>query len=144
GVGAGGGPARSATPGSADHSPDGRREARLSAAAVVPGTCPGRPGRPAPASTRRPCATMTRMDDDDRMAEMRRWLTAVCTELGLDPAVLDETTDELLDLVRDVAHGPTRPGAPLTAFLVGLEIGRASCRERGYMAGVAVATEREQ
>jgi len=54
------------------------------------------------------------------MAQMRQWLVTVCAELGLDPAVLDGVTDELLDLVRDVAHGPSRPAAPLTAFLVGL------------------------
>ena len=54
------------------------------------------------------------------MAQMRPWLASVCAELGLDPALLDGVTDELLDLIRDVAHGPSRPGAPLTAFLVGL------------------------
>jgi len=58
--------------------------------------------------------------EDGRMAQMRQWLASVCAELGLDPALLDGVTDELLDLIRDVAHGPSRPGAPLTAFLVGL------------------------
>lgn len=59
------------------------------------------------------------------MAVMREWLERVCAELGADPAVLDPTASPLLDLVRDVAHGPSRPGAPLTAFLVGLAAGGA-------------------
>ncbi|WP_324653572.1 DUF6457 domain-containing protein [Georgenia sp. H159] len=62
----------------------------------------------------------------ERMAQMWRWLEAVCAELGIDPELLDGVTDDLLGLVRDVAHGPSRPGAPLTAFLVGLAAGRAS------------------
>ncbi len=62
-------------------------------------------------------------DEQVRMARMRRWLEAVCVEVGVDAAVLDDTTEELLGLVRDVAHGPSRPGAPLTAFLVGLAAG---------------------
>lgn len=62
----------------------------------------------------------------ERMAQMWRWLEAVCAELEIDPELLDGVTDELLGLVRDVAHGPSRPGAPLTAFLVGLAVGRSS------------------
>jgi len=62
---------------------------------------------------------------DARMDRMRRWLEQVCAELGIDPAVLDETTDELLAMVATVAHGPSRPGAPLSAFLVGLAVGSA-------------------
>lgn len=65
-------------------------------------------------------------DEAARMAQMRRWLDAVCAGLGVDPALLDDTVPHLLGLVRDVAHGPSRPGAPLTAFLVGLAAGRAS------------------
>ncbi|GJF28982.1 hypothetical protein KNE206_16820 [Kitasatospora sp. NE20-6] len=44
------------------------------------------------------------------------WITEVCTELGID---LDVDVPGLLDLARVVAHGVARPGAPLTAFLVG-------------------------
>ncbi len=62
----------------------------------------------------------------ERMAQMWRWLEVVCAELDIDPELLDGLTDELLALVRDVAHGPSRPGAPLTAFLVGLAAGRTS------------------
>lgn len=66
---------------------------------------------------------MTHEPGTDRMTIMRDWLERVCTELDVDPAVLDSTTTPLLALIRDVAHGPSRPGAPLTAFLVGLAAG---------------------
>jgi hypothetical protein len=32
----------------------------------------------------------------------------------------------VLDLTSDVAHGVSRPGAPVTAFLVGVAAGRAA------------------
>jgi hypothetical protein len=61
-----------------------------------------------------------RTDEDDTMAVMNAWLDAVCAELGVDRAVTAASTPGLLDLIRNVAHGPSRPGAPMTAFLVGL------------------------
>ncbi|WP_205739830.1 DUF6457 domain-containing protein [Georgenia sp. SYP-B2076] len=61
-----------------------------------------------------------RGDETAKMAAMNRWLDAVCAELGVDRAVMDVNATALLALISDVAHGPTRPGAPLTAFLVGL------------------------
>ena len=47
-------------------------------------------------------------------------------ELGLEES-LDgiELVDTVLDLTADVAHGVSRPGAPVTAFLVGVAAGRA-------------------
>ena len=50
-----------------------------------------------------------------------RWVAALATELGLDPATVP--TDDILDLARDVAHGVARPAAPLSTFLVGLAVG---------------------
>ncbi len=67
---------------------------------------------------------------EDWQVEMRRWLDEVCAELDIDPSVLDSTTDPLLDLIRDVAHGPSRPAAPLTAFLVGIAAGATVGTER--------------
>ncbi|WP_448073073.1 DUF6457 domain-containing protein [Georgenia yuyongxinii] len=61
-----------------------------------------------------------RGDESEKMTVMNRWLDAVCAELGVDRAVMDANVKPLLALISDVAHGPTRPGAPLTAFLVGL------------------------
>ena len=52
------------------------------------------------------------------------WIVAVCAELGLDPAGVDR--DLVLDLAKDVAHGVARPGAPLTAFLLGLAVGQGA------------------
>lgn len=50
------------------------------------------------------------------MSELDRWVSAVCAEFGLDPAV---AADVVLDVARDVAHGVERPAAPLTTFLLG-------------------------
>ncbi|HET8895872.1 MAG TPA: DUF6457 domain-containing protein, partial [Protaetiibacter sp.] len=50
-----------------------------------------------------------------------RWLTALATELGVDPASVP--VGDVLDLARDVAHGVARPAAPLSTFLVGLAVG---------------------
>lgn len=54
------------------------------------------------------------------------WVTAVAQELGLEEALRDPATvDLVLRLTADVAHGVSRPGAPVTAFLVGVAAGRA-------------------
>ncbi|HEY5454603.1 MAG TPA: DUF6457 domain-containing protein [Acidothermaceae bacterium] len=50
------------------------------------------------------------------MSDLDDWLSAVCAEFGLDPAV---ATDVVLDVARDAAHGVERPAAPLTTFLLG-------------------------
>jgi hypothetical protein len=58
------------------------------------------------------------------------WTAAVVAELDLSgelaPAVSGrEPVDLVLDLARDVAHGVARPAAPLTAYLLGLAVGRS-------------------
>ena len=58
---------------------------------------------------------MTTLDD---------WSQQVCGALHLDPAVLDQGL--VLDLARDAAHGVSRPAAPLTAYLVGVAVGRGA------------------
>jgi hypothetical protein len=50
------------------------------------------------------------------VSDLADWLSAVCAEFGLDPAV---AADVVLDVARDVAHGVERPAAPLTTFLLG-------------------------
>jgi hypothetical protein len=55
---------------------------------------------------------------------LEEWIEAVCLELGLDRKDVDR--DLVLDLAKDVAHGVARPGAPLTAFLLGLAVGRGA------------------
>jgi hypothetical protein len=65
-------------------------------------------------------------DDPETMARMRRWLRAVAEATGGDPEAMGPLEAPLLDLVARVAHGPSRPGAPLTTFLVGLAAGRGA------------------
>jgi hypothetical protein len=56
------------------------------------------------------------------MSTMDEWTDAVCADLGLDASSADLRA--VLDLTRDVAHGVARPAAPLTAYLVGMAVGR--------------------
>jgi hypothetical protein len=56
------------------------------------------------------------------VSTLEDWTAAVCAGLGIDPADADVTA--VLDLTRDVAHGVARPAAPLTAYLVGVAVGR--------------------
>jgi hypothetical protein len=59
------------------------------------------------------------------MNTLEEWTAAVGADLGLDPAPL--TTAEIktvLDLARDAARAADRTAAPLTAYLVGLAVGR--------------------
>ncbi|WIM71329.1 DUF6457 domain-containing protein [Corynebacterium suedekumii] len=62
---------------------------------------------------------------NENLDSAHRWLDTAATELDLDPALVRDLMRDLLDLTRDVAHGPSRPAAPVTAFLVGLSAGRA-------------------
>jgi Domain of unknown function (DUF6457) len=56
------------------------------------------------------------------MNTLESWTEAACAELGIDPAVLD--TRMVLDIARDAAHQVARPAAPLTAYLMGVAVGR--------------------
>lgn len=56
------------------------------------------------------------------MSALDDWTDAVRQALGLDPF----DTDIVLDLARDVAHGVRRPAAPLTAYLLGVAVGRGA------------------
>ena len=55
------------------------------------------------------------------------WLNVACLELGVSRDELDR--DLVLDLARDVAHNVARPGAPLTAYLMGVAVGRGASPE---------------
>jgi hypothetical protein len=54
--------------------------------------------------------------------ELDEWMTTVVTRLGIEPV----DVHPVLDLARDVAHGVLRPAAPLTAYLVGVAVGRGT------------------
>ncbi|GDY29671.1 DUF6457 domain-containing protein [Gandjariella thermophila] len=58
------------------------------------------------------------------MSVLDDWTRRVAEELALDPAVLDQTA--VLDVARDVAHAVARPAAPLTAYLLGVAVGRGA------------------
>lgn len=65
------------------------------------------------------------MPSDDADA-LSAWVTAVSRELGLEGALESVgLVDTVLDMTSDVAHGVSRPGAPVTAFLIGVAAGRA-------------------
>jgi hypothetical protein len=56
------------------------------------------------------------------MSALDDWIDTVREALRLDPI----DADLVLDLARDVAHGVMRPAAPLTAYLLGLAVGRGA------------------
>jgi hypothetical protein len=59
------------------------------------------------------------------MSTLEDWTAAVSADLGLDPGPLATAeTRAVLDLARDVSHAVDRPAAPLTAYLLGLAVGR--------------------
>ncbi|NUU15025.1 molybdopterin-guanine dinucleotide biosynthesis protein [Curtobacterium pusillum] len=55
-------------------------------------------------------------------AELDGWTSRVTGALELPDASAD--IGAVLDLARDTAHGVMRPAAPLTAYLVGVAVGR--------------------
>lgn len=61
------------------------------------------------------------------MSRLEDWTELVCRELGIEDVVDRGTVTTLvLDLARDVAHGVARPAAPLTAYLLGVAVGRSA------------------
>jgi len=56
--------------------------------------------------------------------ELDAWIVAACTELGLQPG--EVKAKAILDVARDVAHQVTRPGAPVSAYLMGVAVGRGA------------------
>ena len=59
------------------------------------------------------------------MSTLEEWTAASRAGLGLDPGPLGSADSKtVLDLARDVAHAVDRPAAPLTAYLLGVAVGR--------------------
>jgi len=59
------------------------------------------------------------------MSTLEEWTAAAGAGLGLGPGPLSTAeTKAVLDLARDVAHAVDRPAAPLTAYLLGVAVGR--------------------
>ncbi|GAA1525612.1 hypothetical protein BJ978_001387 [Agromyces terreus] len=57
-------------------------------------------------------------------AELDAWVAEIAAGLGLDPA--EVPIGDILDLTRRVAHGVARPAGPVTAFMIGLAVGRGT------------------
>jgi len=57
-------------------------------------------------------------------SELDAWVEAASRELGLEPGVI--TTDQVLNVARDVAHQVIRPGAPVSTYLMGVAVGRGA------------------
>jgi len=70
------------------------------------------------------------------MTDLDSWTAAACRALELDPAVAGDQT-LVLDVARDVAHGVLRPAAPVSAYLLGVAVGRGADPARA--AGVITA-----
>jgi hypothetical protein len=82
------------------------------------------------------------------MSTLEEWTAAVGAGLGLDPGPLSTAaTKTVLDVTGDVAHAVARPAAPLTAYLLGVAVGRgltlsdASVRVRALADGWAPEKE---
>ena len=57
--------------------------------------------------------------------ELHSWLDEAAAALGIE-APTGEVRVAVLALARDVAHNIARPGAPLTAYLLGIAVGRGA------------------
>jgi hypothetical protein len=55
------------------------------------------------------------------MSTLDEWTEALCADLGLDPGEGQKT---VLNLTRVIAHTVDRPAAPLTAYFLGMAVGR--------------------
>jgi hypothetical protein len=82
------------------------------------------------------------------MNTLEEWTTVVRAEFGLDPGPLSNAEIKtVLDVTGDAAHAVARPAAPLTAYLLGMAVGRgltlpdASDRIRALAAGWAESTD---
>ena len=64
--------------------------------------------------------------EENTMGDFEKWLHEASEAIGVDYEVLEPRINDLLDLTKHVAHSPSRPAAPLTAFLVGVSAGKAS------------------
>ena len=58
------------------------------------------------------------------MGALEDWAEALCAELGLDAA--EDSQRVVLNLARVVAHTVDRPAAPVTAYYLGMAVGRGA------------------
>jgi Domain of unknown function (DUF6457) len=58
------------------------------------------------------------------MSALDEWIETACAELGVNPEELNQKI--VLNLARVLAHTIDRPAAPLTAYLLGVAVGRGA------------------
>ncbi|GIF71105.1 DUF6457 domain-containing protein [Asanoa siamensis] len=63
-------------------------------------------------------------DSENHGITLDEWVKAACAHLGIDPS--DAQVPLVLNLAKDVAHNTVRPAAPVTAYLLGLSVGRGA------------------
>lgn len=67
------------------------------------------------------------------------WVRSLSEALQVDPNGVDR--DGILELTKDAAHRVARPAAPLTAYLVGLAVGKSGGDPAAFVRAAAVAEE---
>lgn len=63
-------------------------------------------------------------DSPQEIKSTHEWLNQASEILQISPDLTREVLGDLLNLTKNIAHGPSRPAAPVTAFLVGLSTGQ--------------------
>ena len=77
------------------------------------------------------------MTSDERSAPtLDQWWDQVTLALEITSLAPPELMPQVLDLTREVAHGVSRPAAPLAAFLLGVAVGSGADPE---VAGALIA-----
>ncbi|MFD0774333.1 DUF6457 domain-containing protein [Streptomonospora algeriensis] len=69
------------------------------------------------------------------------WAQKVCAELELSDELGKADVDRILDLAKDAAHSVARPAAPVTAYLLGIAVGRGADPAEAASAVSALALE---
>ncbi len=64
----------------------------------------------------------TAMRPAEDQAGWQPFVTSACEAVGVDPALVD--TDAILTMTREIAHAGARPMAPVSAFILGIAVGR--------------------
>ncbi|GAA1850442.1 DUF6457 domain-containing protein [Asanoa iriomotensis] len=78
-------------------------------------------------------------DSEKSGIKLDEWVQAACAELNIAPS--DAPVSLVLNLARDVAHNTVRPAAPVTAYLLGLAVGRGANPRDAAAALTALATQ---
>jgi Domain of unknown function (DUF6457) len=76
--------------------------------------------------------------DERSTPTLGQWWDQVTQALEIRSLAPPELMPQVLDLTRDVAHGVSRPAAPLAAFLLGVAVGSGADPEvaQGRIAGL--------